>query len=104
MVRPRTRLAPAHQHAQRALLWYHHRSLDRPVQLLWLERDQVCKRDRAELDGYVQDARDLDRQLVPRLGDPNVAHLAPAGGRVWPAGLWHRAWLLFRAFLALFLP
>jgi hypothetical protein len=33
-----------------------------------------------------------------------VAHLAPAGGRVWPAGLWHRAWLLFRAFLALFLP
>lgn len=60
MVRPRTRLAPARRHAQRALLWYRHCMLDRPVQLLWPERDQVRERDRAELDGYVQDARNLD--------------------------------------------
>jgi hypothetical protein len=42
----------------------------------------------------VQDARDLGHQLVPRLGDPHVAHLALASGRVRPVGLWHRAWLL----------
>ena len=68
--------------------------LDRPVQLLWPERDQVRECDRAELDGHMQDARNLDRQLVPWLGDPHVAHLALASGRVRPFGLWHRAWLL----------
>ena len=65
--------------------------LDRLVQLLWPERDQVRERDRAELDGYVQDARNLDHQLVPWLGDSHVAHLALASGRVRPAGLWHSA-------------
>ena len=92
MVRPRTRLAPTHRHAQRALLRYRHRMLNRPVQRLWLERDQVRERYGAQLDGYVQDARDLGRQLTARLGDAHVAHLALASGRVRPVGLWHRAW------------
>ena len=43
----------------------------------------------------MQDARNLDRQLVPRLGDSHVAHLAFAGGRVRPAGLWYRAYLTY---------
>ena len=93
MVRPHTRLASACRYAERSLLWRRYRMLDRPVQLLWLERDEVRERDCAEPDGYVQDARDLDRQLVAGLGDAHVADLALAGGRVRPAGLWHSAWL-----------
>ena len=63
--------------------------LDRPVQLLRLERDKIRERDRAQSDGYVQDARHLDRQLDAGLGDAHVAHLALAGRWVRPAGLWH---------------
>lgn len=91
MVRPRARLAPAHRHTQRALLWHRRRMLDFTVQLLWLERDQVRERDRPELNRYVQDARDLDCQPVAGLGNPYVAHLALAGRRVRAIGLWHRA-------------
>lgn len=63
--------------------------LHRPVQLLRLERDQVRERDLAKLDRHVQDSRDLDRQLVVGLGDPQVAGFALAGSWVRPVGLWH---------------
>ncbi len=53
MVRPRARLAPTNRYAQRALLRYCHCMLDRPVQRLRLERDQVRERDGAQLDGYM---------------------------------------------------
>ena len=91
MVRPCKRLAPARRHAQRALLWHCHCLLNRPVQLLRLECDQVRERDVTKLDRYVQDTRDLDRQLVARMGAPGVANLTVAGGRVWSIGLWDGA-------------
>jgi len=89
VVRPRTRLPSARRHAERPLLWHRHRHLDRPLQLFRVERHEARERDRPEPDRHVQDARDLDRQLVAGLGDAHVAHLSLAGGRVRPAGLWH---------------
>jgi hypothetical protein len=68
--------------------------LDRPFQLLRLERDKICERDRTKPDRYLQDARHLDRQLDAGLGDAHVAHLALTGRRVRSAGLWHGAWTL----------
>ena len=81
-------MASARRHAQRTPLWHRHRHLDRPLQLFRFERHEARERDRPEPDRYVQDARDLDRQLVAGLGDAHVAHLSLAGGRVRPAGLW----------------
>lgn len=89
MVRSRTRLSSASRHAERPLLWHRHRHLDRPLQLFRVERHEVRERDLPEPDRHVQDARDLDRQLVAGLGDARVAHLTLAGDRVRPAGLWH---------------
>jgi hypothetical protein len=91
VVRPCKRLAPARRHAQRALLRHCHRLLNRPVQLLRLECDQVRECDVAKLGRHVQDARDLDRQLVAWMGAPDVANLFVAGGRVWSVGLWDGA-------------
>ena len=68
--------------------------LNRPVQLLRLERDQVRECDGPEFDGHVQDARDLDRQLDARVGAPKLANLALAGGRVRPVSVRHGASIL----------
>ena len=63
----------------------------RTVQLLRFERDKVRERDGTQLDGYVQDPCDLDRQLDTGMGDSHVADFTPAGRRLRPVGLWHGA-------------